>query len=250
MRRSVRISVLVFLVLTVCAIGWAQKSKNLRYTVLPHYRLNFDRTVDEKDVQLLSKELQRSYEYFQNKFSFAPSDKITVYLYSSKERPRGTLLYRVFDDSFYSEGKIVILASALHDEKRTLRLLVDRVVARAFLNNIVTCPEWMSESYALAAGYDFLRFGNPTRGHLSSFSDLGEDLSRADDVRDLRAVYAGLAATAKYFIDQYGDAKLDAVVKSLHSGHTIEEAIEGSFGGKFDDIERAWAEYMSSRLKG
>ncbi len=243
-------SLVIFLLLMVCVAGWSQTTKNLRYTILPHYRLNYDKNVNEKDVQLLSKELQRAYEYYHTKLSFSPPDKITVYLYSSKERPRGTLLYRVFDDAFYNEGKIIVLASALHDEGRTPRLLADRVVARAYLKSIITCPDWMSETYALAQGYDFARFGSPTRGHLSSFSDLGEDLARADDTEELEAVYAGLAATAKFFIDQYGETKLDLLVKSLRSGHSLEEAFENAFGAKYDEVERAWAEYMSSRLKG
>ena len=244
------IIVICLSLLLSAAAAYPQASKNMRFVILPHFRLNYDKNVQEKDVQLVSKELQRSFDYFQSKFSFAPSDKINVYLYSSKERPRGTLLYSILDDSFFNDGKVVILATALHDEKHMLNLFIDRVVARAFLNTVLTCPAWMAETYGLAVGYDFARFGNPTRGHLTSFSDLGEDLSRADDTKEIRAVFAGMAATAKYFIDQYGETKLDAVVKSLHAGHTIEEAFENVFGGKFDDLERSWAEYMHSLLKG
>jgi hypothetical protein len=232
------------------ALARTQANKNLRYTILSHYRLNYDKNVPDNDVQLVAKELQRAFEYFQNKLALSPADKIPVYLYSSKERPRGALLYKVFDDSYYSDGRIVILASALHDEQHTLHLLIDRVVARAFLNTIVHCPIWMAETYSLAVGYEFTRFGNPTRSHLASFSDLGEDISRAEDTKDLKAVYAGIAATAKYFIDQYGEGKLDAVIKSMRGGHSVENAFESAFGGKYDDIERAWAEYMRSLIKG
>jgi hypothetical protein len=248
-----KMKMLFFLYLTSFALvsaGEAQASQNLKYALLPHFRLNYDKNIPGKDVQLVEKELQRAFELFQKRLSFSPPSKINVYLYSSKGRPLGTLLYKVFDDSYYSDGKIVILSSSLHDEKYNLHSLIDRVVARAFLSGIIVCPAWMAETYALAVGYDFTNLGKPTRGNLASFSDLGEDIARADNATDLKAVYANLSATAKYFMDQYGEDKLDAMIKLLHAGHSLNEAMENALGGKYNDIEHAWGQYMRSVIKG
>ncbi len=251
MNRNVR-SILLLLCTSILLQpqSWGQSNKNMKYAILPHFRLNYDRNVAGRDIQLVEKELQRAYDRFSERLAFAPSSKFNVYLYSSKERPRGVLLYKVLDDSYYDNGKLVILASALHGEQQTVQALIDRVVARAYLGTIVRCPAWLGEVYSFAVSYEFTKFGKPTRGHLADFSDLGEDLQQAERESDLRAVYANIATSAKFLIDQYGDAKLDEVIKSVRNGHAVDEAMESAFGAKYDTIEHAWAQYMGSAIKG
>jgi hypothetical protein len=238
----------VLAALLLCGSALARQSKNLTTTIpLAHFRLTYDRTIADDDAQRIAKNLQRSYEAIAKRLSFSPVKHFPVYLYSSVEKVRRVLRYKVFDDAYFDEGKITLVLPGLQTEGRVLDAVIDRVVARAFVGEIIRCPAWVAEVYSIAAGYDFTRCGSPTRTTIANFSDLGEDLSRADNPDAMKAVFANLSATAKFLAERYGDTKLDLLIGQFRAAKPVEEAFENAFSDKYSVTERAWAEYIQAQ---
>ncbi|MBI3363439.1 MAG: hypothetical protein HY033_00860, partial [Ignavibacteriae bacterium] len=63
-------------------------------------------------------------------------------------------------------------------------------------------------------------------------------------------IYALLAATAKFFVDHYGEDKFESVFKQFKKGSSLEDAFEKSFGEKMADIEHAWGIFVRSQVRG
>ncbi|HUN66268.1 MAG TPA: hypothetical protein VMW43_09200 [Bacteroidota bacterium] len=235
-------------VLTLPA-GARQVSTLTNARQLTHFRLTYDRTISDDDAGRIAKSLERGFEVIHKRLAFAPSRKIPVSLFSSVEKVRSVLRYKVFDDAYFDDGRIILILPGLQEEGRVLDPAIDRVVARAFTAEIVRCPPWVAEVYSIAAGYDLARCGSPTRTTIANFSDLGEDLSRADSPDAIRATFANLGATAKFLVERYGDAKMDALIAQFRAARPVEEAFENAFGEKYSLIEKDWANYIRSNVR-
>ncbi len=227
------------------ALLHAQTPRSLKSSTTAHFRISFDKYVSESRLKIVENDLERSYALFKNRLKFAPGGRVPVYLYSSRQQPRAA----VFNDAWYDDGKIVILSGPLFENEPARESVVNRVVADAFAHSVVTCPPWVAETYALAMGEDFGRFGMPTRVTVATFTDLGEDLARADGPEEQKMSYANLAGTARFFNDNYGAAKLDGVLTALRAGKMVDEAFSSALGVKFGELERTWAEYLHGLVK-
>ncbi len=245
MRNSFRTAVVVVSLFLVVSGMTAQPVRGLKSSSTAHFRIQYDKYVADAKVQIVRKELERSYDLFQGRLKFTPGRNVTVYLYSTRQQPRAA----TFDDAWYEDGKIVLLSAPLFDRQPALASVVNRVVADAFAHSVIMCPPWVAETYALAMGEDFSRFGTPTRVTVASFSDLEEDLTRSDREQERKASFANLSATAQYFTEQFGADKFDAVLRSLRGGKSVEDSFNDGFGVKFSELERSWADYMHGLVK-
>ncbi len=239
------LAMLFFSLLIVEGVVTAQPARGLKSTSTTHFRILYDKYVADAKVTIVKKELERGYALFNSRLKYSPGRTVTVNLYSSRQQPRTA----TFDDAWYEDGKIILLSAPLFDRQPALSSVINRVVANVFARSILMCPPWVAETYSLAMGEEYGRFGTPTRVTMGSFSDLEEDLTRSDREQERRASYANLSATAQYFSEQYGAAKFDAVLRSLRAGKSVEDSFSDGFGVKYNDLERSWAEYMHGLVR-
>ena len=167
-----------------------------------------------------------------------------MYVFKNLASYRAESKSPMYDDGFYNDRKIYLRFSAGDDTSGRFKEVLARVVSVALTSSQPSCPKWLSELYGMHTGNETGRFGDPVQMNGSTFSDLGEEFSRADGEADFKEVYAKLAATAHFFATRYGDNSLDALLAEFKKGAALETALERIFGEKIAEIERAWVQSL------
>ena len=228
----------------------AGQTKGLASRTSTNYRLWYDKNVSAEDIKKLTKQLELAYAQYSGRLGVSFHKKVDVYGFSSPGRFRSESRSGVYDDGDIRDGKLYFNVGDVLKCDTALRDPVSRVVSEAILGEIKWCPKWLAEVYGIYAGKDIQRFGPPAASNSSSFSDLTEDYARAENPKDLVEVRAKLAATARFFIDRYGEGKVEKMFLQFKRPLTVDEAFEAAFGEKMPVIEKAWAAALKSPPKG
>lgn len=248
-RNCIRISIWILISsLMVSSASISRQVKNYRTLSTASFQIMYERRIPVDDVRLLGKALESDYAIYRKKFNLSYRQKPKVYVLTSSQRLRNESQSLVYDDAAYSDGRLYV--SLPQVKGKSMQGSIPRIVAHSLLGGIPTCPPWLLETYAIHAGGDYKRFGKPVQATASTFADLSEDYARGANGSNARQVYALLATTAKFFVDRYGEEKFESVFVQFKRGVYLETAFETSFGEKIADIERAWAQFVLSQVKG
>ncbi len=205
-----------------------------------HSKIHYENGISVKDIRELGVLLEEKYSHYKNIFGISSNTITEVSVFNSIGRFRTESQSRIFKDGDFKSGKIYIYYTHDQNQKDKLSDVVSRVTARAVLEKIPACPGWLTEAYSLYAGNDLARFGEPARFNIATFTDIGEDFNRASNTKDIKELYAKLAATIHFLVNRYGVSKVELMLRNFKNGGSIEEVFEISFNEKLPEIERAW----------
>ena len=226
------------------------QSKGLASRGTANFRFRYDRSVRAEDIRKIGKEMEAAYIDCSGRLGLSLHRKVDVYAFSSPGRFRTDSRSGVYDDAAIRDGKIYLSVGAVLKSDTSRSNPIARSVSEAILNELKWCPRWVAEIYGIYAGRDLSRFGSPAQLTASTFSDLSEDYARAVNSKDLTEVHAKLAATARFFVDRYGEKKLERLYLQFVRPATLDDAFEAAFGEKLPVIEKAWAAALRSPSKG
>jgi hypothetical protein len=156
-----------------------------------------------------------------------------------------------FTDGDVKNGRIYIVATSPIREQENIHDVIARTVLTSMWGDVQTCPRWLAAAYALYVGNAIEQFDQPAAVDAYTFEDLSEEFLRANDEKEIKEVYAKLAATADYLVHRYGERKFKAFIMEFKkSGISVDEAIATSFGDKKTDIEKGLVRaFRSSRTR-
>lgn len=214
-----------------------------------YFVIRYERNVSQSAIQDINDGLTSAYLEYAKKFG-GHHNKWDVHIFSTVSAYKSKSRTRIFDDGDVTDGIIYLTVPKTLEQKAKFRTDVSkRLIIRALLEQIPALPRWLAESYALYIAGDIDRFGDPARYNIASFYDLSEDYNHASEKKDVKELYAKLAATAKFLINRYGDVKVESMLRSFKGGGTIEEVFESSFNEKISDIEKAWVNALQNPEK-
>lgn len=232
----IKIIILSFL-LPVIAVP---QLKSLQSMTSQYFRIQYEKTISNDDVREIVAIAEKTYERYRAKFGFGFYGKKNLFVLTTAARFRYESGSKVFDDGDYKNDNLYIVARVDRDQKNLIKNILSRIISRALLDQLPTCPPWFAEAYSLFAGNDIEKFGKPVQLNISSLADLGEDYSRSYDKRGVKDLYAKLGSTIQHFVDRYGEQKVDAVVKSVRDGKILEEVLPVVFNESIGEIEKSW----------
>ena len=241
------ITKLISIVIWLAVVGM-QSNMSGTYTT-SYFRLKYEKNISLKDIQKIGSMLEKQYTASQKKLNLSLNQRVDVLVYNSPTRFQSEAQSRAFDDGAYRNGRIYLSMPVLAEREMGLQNVISRLVSRAILGEVKACPEWLAEAYGLYAGNELLRFGQPARFTVGSFSDLSEDYAHAEVQADVKEVYAKLAATANFLVSHYGEKKVNAIFTEFKRGESLEDAFEFGFGEKTKDVEKAWVKSLRSPIK-
>lgn len=235
--------------LAVCLglLSAGMQQRFLRTDTTTNFRVRYPRTVPARKLVRIEKMLERAFTDYRERLNVSPAGKISVVFTTSAMVKSET---NVYDDAAFHDERIVLDPDSVLAPDSLSRRNIDRVVARALLNSLPSCPPWLAETYSIWAGRDFSLFGKPARLTETGFSDLHEDFARAERPEELRDMYAKISATAQFFIERYGEKKFEGVLTEMRRGKSLEDAFKNSFGEDMPAVERAWVQYLQQAAKG
>lgn len=214
-----------------------------------NFIIRFEKGISNEDISKLSKTFDTVYYKLQKRLKISLSSRADVYVFSSKARFRSDAKSQLFDDGIFRNGKIFINSQIFFSDEDRLQNGSKRLIALSILDRLKLCPQWLKEAYALYVGEDLVRFSEPTRISLSTFSDLNEEFLRISSAKDEAEVYALLSSTAEFFVERYGGKKFERIFYEFYIGSSFEDAVEKSFGVALSEIEREWVKSIRAKRK-
>lgn len=244
MQTILRFAVVVFALTTL-----SMQSKFIRTETTPSFRLRYERNISTSDVRRTGKMLESSYADYRKRLGTSFNGRIDANLYNAPGRLKAESNSRAFDQGEYKSGKMYLYVNNSPTSKSQQQDVCARVISRALLDRIPTCPQWLAEAYSLYAGHDVTRFGQPARLNIASFADLGEDYFHAEEKKDVTELYAKLSLTIQFLINRYGQESVETMLQKFKDGKPLDENFEAAFKEKLPDIEKAWVKALRSPVR-
>ena len=214
-----------------------------------NFRIKYEKNIPLNDVRDVRDSLESGYNQLRKKLRLQLHHRVDVHIYNSFGRFVSESKTRAFNDGAFENGRIYLISLADLEKRGKLKNVIERVVARSVLDELKSCPQWLAEAYGLFAGNELSRFGQPARLNISSFADLSEDYSRAENENDVKEVYAKLAATIHFFVSRYGIQKVEAMFGEFKKEMALEDIFQKSFGETLEEIEKAWVRALAEPLE-
>ncbi len=212
-----------------------------------YFLVRYEKNIPQGSLQYINDELTKVYKSYEKTFGRA-NKKLEIFVCATVSTFKSKSGSRIFEDADVVDGIIYLVVPRTVEQKTNFHLkVVKRIIACVILEQNPNIPKWLAESYSLYAGGYLDNFGEPARFNISSFYDLNEDYNHATSKKDIKELYAKLAATGKFLIDRYGDLKVERMLHSFDSRKTFEEVFETSFNEKMSDIEKAWVKALQNQ---
>lgn len=211
-----------------------------------HFRMQYEKGVTDADIRLIGENLESAYVKYSKLFGISFKRPADVHVFRTLGRYRMESQSPVFDDGSYRSGRLYLMVTANEEDIEAKKYSTARVVSRAILEHIPSCPEWLKVGYSLVAGRDLERFGPPVRVNVAQFSDLGEDYNRGVSKKDVKELYAKIAATVQFFIGRYGEHAVVQMFQKFKTEDSLSEVLESSVNEKMELIEEAWVKHLES----
>lgn len=235
----------ILLALLLCGMGRAEAQSGIFQTHLTeHFAIRYEKNTRSDIIAALAATLEKSYTTHRKKLGISFERKIPVHVFNTLGRFKTESRTKVFTDGAYRDGKIFIHNPLQLQRDGFLPDVAARTVARALIEEIRFCPAWLAEAYGLYAGNAMTQFGQPARFNLASFEDLAEDFNRSERDKDLRELYAKLAATIHFLVTRYSERKIERIFIEFKGGVMLKEVFERAFNEELPAIERAWLDAL------
>ena len=241
-----RISVIKVFLIAFAFLNISMQVNPTRTKSTAHFRMQYERGIQEDEIRYTGALLESTYTHYAKVFgiSFRRTTEVIVFKTIGRYRMESQSL--IFDDGHYRAGRLYIMIPIGEDKREERRHSIARIVARAILEQIPSCPEWLAVGYSLMVGGDLERFGPPVRVNVAQFSDLGEDYNRSVTKKDLKELHAKIAATLQFLIGRYGEHAVVQMLQKFKNEDSLQEVFEASFNEKMKVIEDAWVKYIDS----
>jgi len=212
-----------------------------------NFLIHYEKNISQSSLQYINDELTKVYKSYEKTFGRA-NQRLEIFVCATVSVFKSKSSSRIFEDGDVVDGIIYLVAPKTVEQKTNFHSKVSkRIIACAILEQFPGIPKWLAESYSLYAGGYLDDFGEPARFNISSFYDLNEDYNHATSKKDVKELYAKLAATAKFLINRYGDLKVERMLRSFDGRKAFDEVFETSFNEKISDIERAWVKALQNQ---
>jgi hypothetical protein len=220
-----------------------------RTQLTAHFQIQYEKAIIANEIKEIGMMLEDKYSHFKNVFNISSVNRINVIVLNAVSRFKTESQSSIFDDGDFRSGKIYIVSPSGQNGQEKLRDAVTRVVAVACLEQISGCPQWLRDAYSLYVGNDLMKFGDPARFNIATFTDLGEDYNRASSIKDTKELYAKLALTIHFLVNRYGESKVELMLKNFKNGGSMEEVFSLTFNEKMADVEKIWVKVLQNSVK-
>jgi hypothetical protein len=211
-----------------------------------HFRMQYEKGIQEDEIRYTGARLESTYAHYTKVFGISLTRTADIYIFKTIGRYRLESQSPILDDGYYRAGRLYLMIPTGDDDRESRKHSIARIVVRAILEQIPSCPEWLKVGYSFMAGRDLDRFGPPVRVNVAQFSDLGEDYNRSVSKKDVKELYAKIAATLQFFIERYGENVVVQMLQKFKTEDSLSEVFETSFNEKMEVIEDAWVKDLES----
>jgi hypothetical protein len=226
-----------------------QQSAPLKTNATGHFLIRHDKTIPAKAVRDLAAALEEELGRAQKALGITVARKIPVVLYTTELRYKSESRSLAFDDGDMKGGTIHLSYPFLKKDREAWGPLVARVVAKAVVTEVVFCPPWLADAYALHAGAQTKRFGDPAQVAIASFGDLFEEYNRAERPREVKEAYAKLGFTIDFLMERFGEQKVRELFPLFRSGRSVEDVFTQVFQEPVGATEQAWVAALRASSK-
>lgn len=240
----------LLLMMLVAAAAYGFDVAKYRTETTAMFRIRYEKGVSTAEAKKIGKLLDASYAEYRKILGVTLQNKVDVLIYTSVGRFRTESESRAFTDGDYRLGKLFLAVPSRPQKMEGLQNVVNRIVAKALLEQVRGCPPWFAEAYSLYAGHDLRKFGQPARLNIKSLDDLGEDYASAESGEDVKELYAKLASTIQFFVDRYGKEKVEEALVKFKSKDRMDEVFRDVFKEQVSDIEKEWVKALRAPIKG
>ena len=214
-----------------------------------HFQVRADKNIPAATVGEITGALEFELAKAESSLGISATRRIPVVIYTTELRYRSDSKSLAFDDADMKGGTIHLSYPALKRDRAAWAASFARVVTKALIGEVLFCPPWLQEAYALHAGAATTRFGDPARVASGGFGDLFEEYSRAERPKDVREAFAKLAFTIEFLVERFGEERVRSLFPRFRSGRDIESIFAETFGEQMVATEAAWAATLKAAAR-
>lgn len=206
---------------------------------------SFSREVLEK--------LEQEFRELQISLDYTPREPISVILYTTQQF--ADITQSPSWAGAINDGKVRVPVQGLSSMTPRLAQVLKHEMVHSFVHRMAEgrCPTWFNEGLAqMESGENLDRYG-PALARLYSQSRQVPLAKLEGSFQGLNTSAAGLAyaesrAAVEMLRDRYGDYQIPALLRSLGSGKTMEQALQEVLRMSYADLETELAQYLTRRF--
>jgi len=230
----------------ICA---QEEMKTLR-TV--HLNVAFQAGVTQDDARRVADYLETDYDYLNRKLQIDLGKRLDVHLYDTEGKfLKGTQQSRASRGAMFFRGGLHIEPVKVLDNAKNLEQSLSFELSFLMLDSASAkgCPRWLREAFAVYHSGEMTELSPPSSTKLHYFSDLDEDIQQTPYPPQRDDVHYMLGMTMRFFVERFGEEKAFGVFKTFTGSQSTEDVFKNAFGAPFEEIEKAWSDYMSASTK-
>ncbi|RCK73996.1 MAG: hypothetical protein IGBAC_2143 [Ignavibacteriae bacterium] len=223
-----------------------QLTKQYESLKYKNFKISYEKELNPEDVKFIAIKIDSLLNEWKLILKIKRVRNIEFRMYKSDKSYKNKTNVK-FNQDVYHNQNIIHLSPKIFDRKS---LSSDKILVNAVILALLSesgkrgCPKWLIDSYAIY------------------FSGLKESeqqatLNISGNLKDFKQEYSQLKKETQYnaflsksfhFIDfvnkRYGNDKLNFLFKAFNGKRSEEEAFEFALGEKFEEIEKAWNNFI------
>ncbi len=211
--------------------------------------IRYQHGISEDDARKVLEYLQRDYTYLTNKTGLGLSERLEVRIYGSVGRFLAEArLSHPWRAAYYAHGVMHVqpVQALVHRGLFDQALGYELAIALLETAEQKGCPNWLVQAFAVFHAGETDKLTPPTGVHLSSFSDLMQDIQVYQEPPQRDDVHYVLGLTMRFFIERYGEKQAFGVFRQFDGVSSVESVFKKVFKEDYPAIEKAWAKYIAS----
>jgi len=220
--------------------------------VTDHFIIKYENGNASVDVQHVAEILEASYIMLTTKYHLPiPQNKIDVRIYASTPYYTQAVKVKWWFGAIYQRGTIHLQPPAILQKRGILETTLTHELVHAFLDNasLNGLPLWLNESAAVYFSGEMNRLKIPTSPGVRHFHDLERKIRTARSKTELDKTYYLLGLTMKFFIEEYGEGSVQALLNSFEQPQVIENVFNYALGEDYQTVERKWFQHVQMKIR-
>jgi len=245
-----RSTALAVALLTVSALFAARAQETYGTLSSAHFEVKHQRAIPQEDAKKVMDFLQTEYKSIGADLGLEPKSKVEVRIYESVGKFLSeTGLKRPWRGALYQRGMLHLQPVSALVTRKIFEKSVSYELVLAFLDETAQkgCPRWLTEAFAVYYCGEMSGMTPPVGARLAAFADLNQDIQEYQNPPQRDDVHYILGSTMTFFVQKYGERKAFRVFKEFDGVTTVDRVFKKVFEEDYSTIEKAWAQYISSR---
>jgi hypothetical protein len=217
-----------------------------------HFIIKYENGVAQGDVQTVADILEMSYATLTSRRQMPlRQNRIDVSIHASTPHYVQSAKVKWFMGGIYRDNTIHLQPPAVLQKRGILETTLTHELVHALLDDASHhgLPLWLNESAAVYFSGEMNRLKIPASLGVSRFHDLEKRIRTARSKSELDKTYYLLGLTMKFFIEEYGESKVQAVLSSFQQPQVIENVFNYTLGEDYQTVERKWLQHVRMKIR-